>query len=369
MKYNMIRLLCIIANMNAGGAETFLMKIYRCIDREKYQMDFCVSLNDNYYQDEIKELGGRIFVIPPKTKDPIKSFLSIRKIVHENDYNYVMRVNEHSLSVIDLIAAKLGGAEQLIMRSSNSDTSGGKLSHILHRVFLFLPMTVPTVRIAPSTLAAMYTFGKKSVHDKNVHILHNGLDLEVFKYSLENRNTIRNEFGITNETVIGHVGRFNKQKNHDFLISVFYEIQKIDRNTKLLMVGDGDLIERIKEKAINLGIYEQCIFAGIRKDVYRLLSAMDVFLFPSYYEGMPNTVIEAQTSGLPCLLSDSITPEANVNNLVHFMSLDCAPEVWASQIVKMKNNCREDAYLCMKAAGYDIEDVMNEFVNLVFTDK
>lgn len=361
----MKRLLCITANMNAGGAETFLMKIYRTLDRTKYQMDFCVSSNENYYGNEIKDLKGRIYVIPAKSKHPLKSFYCIAKIVKENKYQYVMRVNEHSLSVIDLIAAKFGGAKRLIMRSSNS-SSDGKLSRFLHNVFKFLPKYVPDVKIAPSKLAAKYTFGSKNVDNNRVVILNNGLDIKQFSFSEINRDMLRTQLNLENRFVVGHVGRFNEQKNHIFLLQVFQQILKLRNDAVLLMIGEGYLLDSIKQKAKEMRIFDKCIFTGVRSDVNQLLSAMDVFVFPSLYEGMPNTVIEAQVSGLPCIVSDSITKECNVSGLVKFNSLNDSANNWAKEAIEFCNNNRLKTVDIMYNKGYDINDVTQKFTKLIF---
>lgn len=361
----MKRLLCITANMNAGGAETFLMKVYRVLDKTKYQMDFCVSSEKNDYTKEINKMGGIIYVIPSKSENAYKSFNAIRKIVSENRYEYVMRVNEHSLSVIDLIAAKFGGATKLIMRSSNS-SSGGKVATLLHKTFKFLPISVPDIKLAPSLLAAEYTFGKKNVKTNKVTILRNGLDIDSFCFDMSKRNKIRKEFNLNNKFVVGHIGRFNKQKNHKLLLCIFCEIKTIKPNSMLLMVGVGNMMNEIKEEAIKLGIGDSCIFCGKRTDVDALLSAMDVFVFPSLYEGMPNTVIEAQVSGLPCLISDKITKEANITGIVHFMSLDIAPKYWAEKAVNLDVYNREKYANIVRESGYSIQDVVKEFESLVF---
>lgn len=363
----MKRLLCITANMNAGGAETFLMKVYRNLDRDIFQMDFCVTNKENKYEDEIVKLGGRIYVIPPKSKNPIKSFYSIIKLVKKEQYKYVIRVNEHSLSTIDLIAAKLGGASCLAMRSSNS-ASDSKLSTVLHKMFMFLPKLVPNVKIAPSKLAAEYTFGKKEAESK-VHIINNGLDIDDFSFNELSRKEIRNQLGIDDELVIGHVGRFNAQKNHSYLLDVFSEIAKRNNEAILLLVGEGILENEIKQKAIELGIIHRCIFTGVRSDVNKLLCAMDVFVFPSLYEGMPNTVIEAQTSGLKCFVSDSITKEANVNGMVTFLPIDSNPAIWSDQILNSKLDYDR---LCsaeyMISSGYSISDTATKFSELIFNN-
>lgn len=158
------RLLCIVGSMDAGGAETFLMKVYRSIDKNKYQMDFIVSTEkEGFYDKEILALGGKIYYSPPKSKKLISSLRTIRKIVRDGKYKHVMRISEHSLASLDLLAAKLGGANTLIFRSSNASTCGGKASKLFHKLFASLPRIVPTIKIAPSTEAAEHVFGKNAI--------------------------------------------------------------------------------------------------------------------------------------------------------------------------------------------------------------
>ena len=207
------RLLCIVSVMNTGGAETFLMKLYRELDRNQYQMDFyCMSYEIGFYEEEIKKMGGKIYRSIPKSKNLFKSFYDLMKTVRDNKYDYVMRISEHSLATIDLIAAKMGGAKNLIQRSSNSNTTS-KLSKFVHKLFCFFPRIIPTIKIAPSTEAAEYTFGKGCIENHKVKIIKNAIDVEKFMFVSEKRQQIRTELNLSNEYVIGHVGRFNHQKN------------------------------------------------------------------------------------------------------------------------------------------------------------
>lgn len=350
-----------------GGAETFLMKIYRNIDREKYQMDFIVSIKEEgFYDEEIKKLGGNIFYIPPKSEAFIKSFLGIKRIVKEEKYKYVIRVNEHSLSTLDLIAAKLGGAKVLIMRSSNAGTAGGKLKKILHKIFKFLPKIVPNVKLAPSSEAACYTFGKKQLDKGNVKILHNAIPYKDFIFNQEIRNRMRKDLNIENKLVIGHIGRFNEQKNHKFLIKIFEEIKKENENAILLLVGKGNLEDEIRRQVEQLKLKDSVIFLGVRKDIPELLMAMDIFVFPSLYEGMPNAVIEAQATGLKCVISDTITKEANITGLVNYASINNTVNEWKNIIIENLNYKREDMSRILKEKGYGISDIVEKFRKLIF---
>lgn len=351
-----------------GGAETFLMKIYRNIDKEKYQFDFIVSVKEKgFYNDEIESLDGRIYYVPPKSKSFVKSFLGIRKIVKEQKYKYVIRVNEHSLSTLDLIAAKLGGAKILIMRSSNAGTAGGKTNKILHRIFKFLPKIIPNVKIAPSSEAACYTFGKKQLNKGKVKILHNAIPYEDFIFNQDIRNKMRKDLNIEDKLVIGHIGRFNEQKNHKFLVDIFEKIKEENKNAILLLVGKGNLENEIKKQVEELNLNDSVIFLGIRKDIPQLLMAMDIFVFPSLYEGMPNTVIEAQATGLKCIISDIITKEANITGLVNYVSINNTASEWKNIITENLNYKREDMSKIFKEKGYDIRDVSKKFIDIIFS--
>lgn len=364
----MKRLLCIVGKMDAGGAETFLMKMYRKLDKTRYQMDFAVSIHgEGFYDAEIKELGGRIFHITPKSGNALKNFISIYQLVKENNYKYVMRISQHSLSALELFAAQLGGAKVRVFRSSNSSTtSASKLTNLLHKVCMFMPLVFANVRIAPSTEAADFMFGKNSVKKSRAIIFHNAIDLDVYKYKREKREKIRQELKLGNSFVVGHVGRFNNQKNHMFLLDVFSKILEKKPNSKLLLVGKGELEEAVKNKCKSLGIENSVIFTGTRNDIPDLLSAMDAFLFPSLYEGMPNTVIEAQATGLACIVSDTITKEANITGRVRYLNLSLPATEWALAVEESDSISRDDVRMFFEAAMYDIDSVVNQFQRLIF---
>ena len=364
----MKRLLCILSGMNAGGAETFLMKIYRQIDKSKYQMDFCVNTPEKcFYEDEIVSYGGKIYRIPEKSLSVKKFKSQLYDIVKSNDYKYVLRICSNSFGFMDLKIAYKAGAKICAVRSSNSSDGGSLKAVIAHKLGRILYGRYVNVRIAPSDLAAKYTFGNKAYKNGLVNILHNGIDLKQYEFSPEKRIGIRSEFNIPEDTtVIGHVGRFMTQKNHLFLLDVFKNYCDKNSNSVLLLVGKGDLEDDIKRKAKELDIFDRVIFTGVRSDVPALLPAMDVFVFPSLYEGMPNTVIEAQATGLPCVISDTITREANITGLVTYLPLNLSSEEWANNVVKLLSTARKNTSKTFKDDGYDIESVTDTFVNLVF---
>lgn len=364
----MKRLLCIVGGMNAGGAETFLMKLYRALDKSEYQMDFATAV-DGVYDSEIRSLGGQIYRIPPKSKSPMQNFNAIRELVQQHGYQYVLRVSQHSLSSLELLAAKRGGAKVLAFRSSNSRTMGGVPAEILHKIFMPLVQNVPNVKIAPSTEAAEFMFGKNCVAQQGVLLLKNGLNTQAFRFQMEKREKARTILGLDGKYVIGHVGRFSRQKNHDFLLDIFYEWKKQEKDSALVLVGEGELRESIEHKVQKSGLADSVVFAGVRNDIAELLAAFDCFVFPSFYEGMPNTVIEAQTSGLPCLISDTITKEAKITDLVTYLPLSASAREWAQAIAlqRQRGTVERERYAdIVRSAHYDIADCTRLFTEKIF---
>lgn len=366
----MDRLLCILSSMNAGGAETFLMKLYRELDRSRYQMDFCVNTTKlGFYDEEIRKMGGRIFYVPPKSQSLGVFRKGLMKIVEENHYKYVMRVTSSAMGFMDLALAKKAGAERCVVRSSNSSDGGGVKALLAHRLGRLLYQRYIDVKLAPSDLAAEYTFGKRACRRGEVTILHNAVDLDLYRYDPEARSRIRAELGLSPQAkLVGHIGRFMTQKNHAFLLDIFAALHRRAPESVLLLVGGGELEQPLREKVAALGLIDAVRFAGVRRDVPALLSAMDVFVFPSLYEGMPNTVIEAQATGLPCVIADTITREAAITDLLTYLPLSASADAWAQTALAACTPVRADTKAAFVAGGYEIAAVCRQFEKLVFGD-
>lgn len=366
----MKRLLCLIGNMNTGGAETFLMKLYRNIDRTKYQMDFCINTKEEcFYNREIRNLGGKIYYIPPKSSDVKEFKKQLTELIKKEQYDYVIRITSNAAGFMDLKIAKKAGARVCSARSSNSSDGASFKAKVIHYLSRLLYGKYVDVKFAPSDLAAEYTFGKTALKKGKVSLLHNAVDLNIYHYYAKGREDIRKKFSIEDKKVIGHIGRFMHQKNHSFLLDIFYNIKKKEPNAVLLLVGgNGDLEESVRQKVADLGLEDSVIFAGIRSDIPQLLSAMDVFVMPSFFEGMPNTVIEAQATGLPCIIADTITKEANITGLVEYLPLTVSAEFWADKSLAAINDIRRDTKQDFLDNKYDIESSAIEFTRLVFNE-
>ncbi len=354
--------------MNVGGAETFLMKIYRQIDKTKYQFDFCINVkNKSFYEDEISKMGGIIYRIPSKSENVKEFKKQLAKIVSKGKYEYVMRITSSGAGLMDLKIAKRAGARVCIARSSNASDGKGFIPYFAHRIGKLLYGKYADVKIAPSDLAAIYTFGNNAYKSGAVNILNNAVDINVFHYDEGGRNRIRTEFGISeNVKLFGHIGRFMEQKNHVFLLKIFKSIIRENPEAMLMLVGIGPLEEKIKGQIAELELEDKVIFTGVRTDIPQILSAMDAFILPSLYEGMPNTVIEAQACALPCVISDTITTEADITGLVKYASLEASPEFWAKEVIACACKARTDTKQLFIKNKYDIESVTESFATLVF---
>lgn len=361
----MKRILCLVSSMDAGGAETFLMKLYRNMDRNLYQMDFAVNVKEPaFYDEEILNMGGKIHYIPPKTRDIIGFTKELYNLVKDKKYQYVLRVTSNGIGFYDLLIAKKAGAKVCAARSSNSSDGGRMLVQVANHIARILFLRYVDVMIAPSDLAAEYTFGKRMVRKGKVHFLKNAIDLREYAYSEQAREEIRKEFGIGQAPLIGHIGRFAEQKNHRFLIEIFKNVQQEIPESKLLLVGEGEMEPEIRALVQEKGLERQVIFSGVRKDISKLLSAMDVFVLPSLYEGMPNVIIEAQATGLPCVIADTITKEADLTGMVSYVPLR-EVKAWQRELKEILSEGKERhaQERVMRECGYDIECEVQKFLS------
>jgi glycosyltransferase involved in cell wall biosynthesis len=358
---NVKSIVCIVSSLDAGGAETFLMKIARSLPTEEYRLDFIVSVGNGCYTQEVLARGGKIYEIPQRTKNPFGAFYGIMKTVKANQYDTVFKLGEHSLAVMDLIAAKMGGAQHLVLRSCNAPTGLSWKARFIHNFFRPILNHVATAKVAPSQLAADFMFGKNA----DVKLLNNGVDLEFFRYRPEEGASFRRELGIEKKLVVGHIGRFHPQKNHRYLLEIFKELHQCRQDSVLLLIGTGGLEKQIREWISEMGLQDAVVLAGQRFDIPAALSAMDVFVFPSFHEGMPNTVIEAQATGLPCVIADTITRDADLTGLVQYLPLSCPPSEWAKCAIEASALQRKDTATDFRSNGYDIESVAKNFISLL----
>lgn len=345
----MIRVLHIVTHMTTDGLETMLMNYYRHIDRERLQFDFLTHRAEPAaYDEEIKSLGGKIYYFPKLNPFSAHYKNALYRFFREHPEYKIIHVHQDCLSSVMLREAEHAGVPVRIAHSHCASQD----KNLKYPIKLYYRHLIP--RYATDLFACGQEAGQWMFEGAPFRVINNAIDAAKFSFDPAMRNTTRNAWGIgNNELLIGHVGRFFPQKNHAFLLDIFYEIQK-KAPAKLMLVGDGFLRPDIEKKIDALGIRSKVILTGIRKDVEKLFQAMDVFVFPSNYEGLPLTVIEAQAAGLPCLISDRVSPECMKTDLVIQVPLSDRPEAWADLSIEKAKTTRKHTYQDICKANYDI---------------
>ena len=327
----------IIGKWVGGGVESVIMNYYRHLDHSKVQFDFiCDEDSTRIPYDEIKKLGGRVFLVPKYQNLP-KYLKALEKLFKENQYR-IVHSNINTLSVFPLYAAKKAGVPIRISHSHSTSNPKEWKRNLIKNILRPFSKRYATDYFACSELAGRYLFGNKAFDQGEVKIIHNAIDVEKFKFDEVARKKLRKEFGIKDSTaVIGHVGRFVQQKNHTFLVDVFKEYHKKNPDSKLLLVGSGPLEDEIKKKVERLGLKDSVLFLGQRDDINKLYSVMDIFCLPSLYEGLPVVGVEAQSAGLPCVFSDKITDDIIISGSAVQIKIDLKKWVTTSGTIDCKS--------------------------------
>lgn len=349
------RVLIVLGGLDRGGAQSVVMNYYHFMDRTKIQFDFISHSNKkDALEDEICSLGGRIFHFP---RFKIYNFLEYRRrwidfLKSHHDYLAIHAHMSSTASIFIPIAHKYG--IKTIAHAHTSHDMGNVIKRFLEKISFQLVDHMADYFFACSQEAGNFRFGHSIVQSPKFGIWYNAIDLSVYKFSDVQREQIRAKLKVkNNELLIGNVGRLSYPKNQFFLIQVFNTFLKINPNTKLLLVGNGEMEVKIKTVVEKLGLEKKVIFTGSVNNVQDYLSAMDLFVFPSYWEGLPVSVIEAQMSGLYCIVSSSVTREVKIGPNIEFDDLNRGIDFWVSRIVNAPRNSREK--INIQNANYDIQ--------------
>lgn len=351
----MVRVLHVIGRMDRAGAETMIMNIYRNINRSKVQFDFLVfSEQEADYDSEIIDMGGCIYRMP---KLSLSNYLALYKRFKQffKTHSYPI-VHGHigSLAPAYLKIAKKSGAYTIA--HSHSMKSNRLKSRITYNALAYWVRFIADYFMACSKEAGIDRFGKRIVNTNRFQIINNSIDSKKYQYSQERHEALKEQFNMKGKCVYGHVGRLIRSKNHEFILKVFSNICEMEENAILLLIGKGNLETDISKLAEELGIQEKVIFMGIRSDIPDIMNLMDVFLFPSLFEGFGIVGLEAQAAGLPCFFSDTIPKEAIVTENVFSYPLSWTPVQWAKNIHEIQNSFkRKDERTSIIKAGFDIE--------------
>lgn len=350
-----IRVLQILGIVAGGGVEAVIMNYYEHIDKSQVQFDFVVHENSPVdITEKVELMGGKVYKVTPYTKNVLAFMYDVYKIIKKNHYT-IVHSNMNTLSVFSLFPAWMAGVPVRILHNHSTSVPSETKRNIMKMILRPFAKLFANRYFACSQLAAEWMYGKSSVESGKVTIIHNAIDLKKYAFDQDKRDRIRKELGIENKFVIGHVGRFMYQKNHEFLIDVFSEVAKSEPNVVLLLIGDGPLKSRIMQKVKDLHLEDKVYFLGLRSDVQDLYNVMDLFVLPSYYEGLPVVGVECQANGLPILVSTNVTKELKIVNLVYYIDLD--EKKWIQFILQYDDKMLEriDTREMMTTGGFNIK--------------
>lgn len=352
----MIRVLHSVSNMDRAGIETMLMNYYQHIDREKIQFDFLVNKpKPGDYDEQIRKMGGRIFLSPGLNPIHYPKYMKFTDaLFKDNPEIRILHAHNEAMGLYALNGAKRAGIKPRIAHAHNTRLIRDYKYPLKIFCKQFLAYSA-TELWGCGRDAGIYFFGKKNWSEKGM-VMRNAIETKDYAFSPEIRGRMRREHHLGEKTVIGHVGRFNMQKNHDRILNIFAAYTRIDPNAVLLLIGEGELEDKIKEKAKKMQLTDKVIFAGLQSNVHEWYMAMDLFLMPSLFEGLPVVGIEAQATGLKCLFSDAVTDEIVLSPYADRMPLQASDDEWAKKLLELlKKSCdRTEGISIIRDAGYDI---------------
>ena len=352
-----IRILHILQRMEAGGTQALLLSIYRKIDRSKVQFDFVVEYPDKQcYDDEITALGGKIYYTSVRKDLNVMKFQrELYQILKEHTEYKIVHVHAYTIGYFCLRTAQKAGVP---VRIAHSHSNG-----IVHDKKYFIKLLMQKLFLVHATdfMACSEEAGKYLFKGKDYVVLNNAIDSSKFIANMAVRNDLRDELGLNDKFVVGHVGRLCPEKNHKFLIDVFAQIKKIKKNAVLVLVGKGPLEQEIRQDVFDMGLTENVLFLGNRKDMARIYQAMDVFVFPSLFEGLGIVAVEAQTAGVPVVGSEGIPPEIEITPIFYRVNIMDGARKWAEVAVDATQNsfCHTNLQQYVIEAGFDMDSTAN----------
>jgi len=350
---NPLRIAQIMGKMEKGGVESVVMNYYRHIDKNKIQFDFIVDSDSTCPQEqEILSLGGRVYKVAPYQN--IKQNMSdIQKIFELNKYK-IMHSQLTTMSVFSLKVGEKCNIPVRICHGHNTASKGETKKNVLKYMLRPFSKKYATHYFACSEYAGKWLFGNKTGGSK-LTVLNNAIDLEKFSFDNDMREKLRAELGLENKFVLGNIGRFCFQKNHDFLIDVFYRVYKMDNSAVLMLIGEGELVDTVREKVRSLNLEKSVLFLEPKENINDYYQAMDVFVLPSHYEGFGIVALEAQAAGVPTICSDKVPNVTRLSEDIEYISLDTPADKWAEAIMLRKNAGRKNSIDYIRKKGYDIK--------------
>jgi len=359
-----IRILHYGLSSNMGGIEIYINELQKLIDKKSFQFDFLVTTFETpCFYKELLDSGSIFHRITPRKQSFLQNYNDLKEVFTSGNYD-ILHYHVNTLSYIQPVLIALQSGCKVIVHSHSAGASSNGITKFLHKVNSYRLVNRNVQRVSVSNLAGKWLFGNHS----NFEIINNGIDTKRFRYDFVKRSELRNSLGLGNSFVIGHIGTFIKVKNHEFLLKIFERLKIKKPDAKLMLIGKGYLEPNIKRKVKMAGLSDSVLFLGRRTDIPELLSAMDVFVLPSLYEGLGMVLIEAQASGLHCFTSADVVPyEAKVTDLLDYIPLSKSVQEWAERILMFKDGYkRKNTQDDIIKAGYDIQDNAKWLENFYF---
>lgn len=360
------KVLIVTSPLRVGGFDVVATSLQMHLDRERFECTYYIVGDEvGPLEPKVIESGAKVIHRPSNVRGYLADYKYLKKVIREGKYD---AVHSHLMffSGLVMLAARSEGVPVRVPHGHMTDPCIEDRSFLQRRMFdvyrFFMTLLLDscgTALVACGPESGAYLYGKRTFKRRGI-ILNNGIDLSKYKFDSEMRERKRRELGVENKLVVGHVGRLNYIKNHKFLLDVFAELKKINADAVLLIVGEGEEKEAIEEKARRLGIENSVILTGVRDDVYDLLQAMDVFVFPSLKEGLPVTLIEAQATKLPCLISDTVSRYAKQNDNVEYASFSLPASEWAKHAQRLASIDRESVSVEKLIKNYDINETAKQ---------
>lgn len=358
----MIKILHVVPALGSGGIEKIIYDYYLHLNRDKFRFDFIVYGDEvGKLEKEFLKMGSNVYHIPPKKKSIYKSLSQMKKIILNGGYD-VIHAHQQETGIFPIYYARKANIKTRITHSHIAFREENKLEKLIYKIINPILKHMTTHYFACGLDAGRFLWGNDLVQKNKVFIMNNAIDVKRFEFNQSLRQSIRKSLNIDNKLVIGNVGRFSFQKNHEFLIKIFYEIYKSNKDSVLLLVGEGELEGKVRNLVNSLGIESAVKFVGYSDKIYELLQAMDVFVLPSRYEGLPIAIVESQASGLYSIVSENITKQVKLTDLVHYIPLSETPKYWSEYILnninmEVKRNRYSDEII---KKGYDINKTVKQ---------
>jgi len=357
----MIRVLHVLSSLGGGGVESMLYNYYTHLNRDIIQFDFIVHGEKiGMLEEKFREMGSEIYHVKPKKEGLLQNLSQIKRIIYSQPRYDVVHCHQNLMSFVPLYFAKKAGINARIAHSHTTLSRKGTAGKLKDSIFRCLLKNDTNQFFACGVDAAKCLYGEKKYIEDKVDIIPNAIDESLYRFNPLIRNEVRRELHIEDKFVIGHVGRFSKEKNHKFILQVFEEIYQFNKNSALLLIGDGELEHEAKQLADTFKVSNNIIFLGLRGDVNRLLQAMDCFILPSLHEGFGIVLLEAQAAGLKCFASTAVPRETNITGLVDFLELSSGSNHWADCILNCQHGYERRAHTQkFIASNYDIRQASN----------